>query len=228
MSRLVISDATFKDPIVMGQDSAVFVLPGYNPAPPPPLMIRRGHFDGGTNEWGCKGSLVFDVLFEDCFFTGGTERALDIVRGGNLTFRRCVFSNSGHRPDAHHSWAVQSQCDIGLKAGVRDVLFDHCALGDLLLGDYSIYDQIDRPRTRRITLDTCTSSRGSALPIIVRGRYAEPAIVKNCDVAQFTWPRLLTWFYWRYNRKYGDKRVISPDQFKILPEEIGNVWIRRR
>jgi hypothetical protein len=184
-----------------------------------PLTVRRCVFEGGNCEWAAKGSKGFDATFEDCTFKDGSERAFDQVRGGNLIFKNCKFVNTGARPRIKSRWQVRKECDIGLKAGMRDVTFINCSMNDLYLGDYSIYDQVVRPRTRRVRLVNCVNPNGG--PIIVRGRYANSVNAENTPISEFIWPSLVTAGYWWFNRKMGDKRVLNDQQFVIDAEELG-------
>lgn len=185
-----------------------------------PCLIRNCTIDGSLGDWGLKSSMSFDLVVEDCIIRNGIERALDMVRGGNVTFRRCTFINDGKRPRVTSKWQVQKECDIGLKAGMRDITFEDCTMNDLLLGDYSIYDQIDRPRVRRIRLINCKNMNGG--PIIVRGRYCvtHPILATNTDYDMLVWPKWIVAIYWWYNRKFGDTRKLTPEQAIIAPEEM--------
>lgn len=191
------------------------------------IIIRNCIIDGALGDWGMKGSKAFDATFEDCIFKNGAERALDMVRGGNIIFRRCKFVNdykdsAGTKTRVRVKsafWNLDKFCDIGLKAGIRDVTFEDCEMNDLLLGDYSIYDQIDRPKVRRIKLVNCKNpNRG---PIFIRGRYVEKdgVILQNTNASVFIWPAFITWFYWKYNRKFGDRRPLNEEQRTITEEE---------
>ncbi len=182
-----------------------------------PVIVRRCEIIAGNREWGLKLSRVFDATFEACAFSGGSDRAYDQVRGGSVTFRRSTFSNDGQRPIVTSRFNLGKFCDIGIKAGTRDVTFEDCVMNDLLLGDYSIYDQVARPRTRRITLRHCTNPNGG--PIIVRGRHADSVIAEVSNVSQLVWPSLVTRVYWSYNRHWGDRRIPA-NGFALSAEEL--------
>jgi hypothetical protein len=184
-----------------------------------PITIINCIIDGSQADWGLKLSMSFDTVVEDCVLKDGRERALDMVRGGNVVFRRCKFVNTGVRKRTRSKWVLGKECDIGLKAGMRDVTFEDCEMNDLLLGDYSIYNQIDRPPVRRIKLVNCRNPNGG--PIIIRGRYtvSNPVIAENTQVSMLVWPKIITAIYWWWNRRFGDKRKLSPEQSAITPEE---------
>ena len=178
-----------------------------------PATICNCIIDGSVGDWGLKSAKSFDAIIEDCIIKNGNDRALDMVRGGNIIFRRCKFINDSKdargdktRIRTKSKWSLQKQCDIGLKGGMRDVTFEDCEMNDLLLGDYSIYDQIDRPRIRRIKLVNCINPNGGA--IIIRGRYtiSNPVILENTKADILIWPKWITAIYWKWNRIFGDKR----------------------
>lgn len=186
---------------------------------PRPIVVNDCVIDGGNLEWAGKQSLIFDLTFNRCIFKNGSERAFDMVRGGKVTFNQCKWENSSRKRVTSPIFSLFKQCDLGLKGGVRDIVFNECSLNDVLLGDYSIYDQIDRPKTRRVTFNNCTNPNGGS--IIVRGRYFEEKTIQkiNTKVDAWTWPSFVTSVYWWYNRKFGDKR--KPDGWNvILPQEL--------
>ena len=199
-----------------GTDSfALEVGPGQRPC-----IIRNCVIDAGTGDWALKSSLSFDLLVENCRIIGGAKRALDMVRGGDIYFKDCKFENGNARPRVTSKWWPTMYCDIGLKGGMRDITFENCQMNDLFLGDYTLYDQIDRPRVRRIYLINCTNPNGG--PIIVRGRYCvtNPIIATNTQVDMLVWPKSIVSVYWWYNHKFGDKRALTPEEKIISPEEM--------
>jgi len=177
--------------------------------------------DGQDARWGGKASLTFGLEYKDCTFRNGTARAFDMVRGGNVLFRNCVFENSGVRKIIKSPYDLNEVCDIGIKGGVHDVTFENCVFNDILLGDYSIYDQQDRPKTRRFTFINCKNNKDG--PIVIRGRYFENGSITlvNTEAKIVVWPEFLTKIYWWYNRTFGDKR--KPDGWnKYDPRELDN------
>lgn len=184
-----------------------------------PIDVAGCTIDGQDARWGGKHSLTFDSTYTNCYFKNGTARAFDMVRGGKITFNECKFLNEGTRPVVKSPYFTLSEnCDVGIKGGVHDITFNNCELNDVLLGDYTIYDQQDRPKTRRVTFNNCKNPNGG--PIIVRGRWFEPKGIQkiNTSVNAWTWPSIVTSIYWWYNRKFGDTR--KPDGWNvILPQE---------
>jgi hypothetical protein len=176
--------------------------------------------DGEDARWGGKASLTFNLEYNNCTFQNGTARAFDMVRGGNVVFKNCIFENSV-RDKVKSQYSITELCDIGIKGGVHDVTFENCTFNDILLGDYSIYDQQDRPKTRRFTFINCQNADGG--PIIIRGRYFDKGSITlvGTHAKIFVWPELLTKLYWWYNRTFGDKR--KPDGWdKYDPRELDN------
>lgn len=176
--------------------------------------------DGEDARWGGKASLTFGLEYNNCIFQNGTARAFDMVRGGNVVFKNCTFENSV-RDKVNSPYSLTELCDIGIKGGVHDVTFENCTFNDILLGDYSIYDQQDRPKTRRFTFINCQNEDGGS--IIIRGRYFEKGTITlvGTQAKIFVWPELLTKLYWWYNRTFGDKR--KPDGWNIFdPRELDN------
>ena len=208
----IIDNQVFIKPIQSGKDSYAYVCESDD------MLFTNCAFDGTTGEWGFKTSLHFNLEFRNCIFKNGSERAFDAVRGGVFKFVDCKFKNDNcARSKTSHRFTLSKTCDVGMKAGVRDVSFERCEIDDVLLGDYSIYDQIDRPKTRRISFKDCINPSGG--PIHVRGFHvshqADMLKVENTKLVTFFWPAWCVQLYWWFNRKFGDKRVISPDQFVI-------------
>lgn len=194
-----------------------------------PLVFNRCNFVGGFVHWGCKVTAFFDgamtivpldITFNDCTFSDGISRAYDQVRGGRITFNRCKFTNAGKRKRTTNAYfSLSETCDAGFKAGAFDITFNDCSLNDILLGDWTIYDQIKRPKTRRVTLNNCVNPNGGK--IIVRGRYCDSKsiAVSNTPTSIFVWPSLMTWLYWQYNKRFGDHRTGIAGEFIINPIE---------
>lgn len=161
--------------------------------------------DGQDARWGGKASLTFGLEYNNCTFRNGTARSFDMVRGGNVVFKNCKFENKV-RKIISSPYAVAEQCDIGIKGGVHDVTFENCIFNDILLGDYSIYDQQDRPKARRFTFINCKNVAGG--PIIIRGKHFDKSTLSliNTPAKVWVWPSLLTNLYWMFNRKFGDTR----------------------
>jgi hypothetical protein len=187
---------------------------------PLPVRVNNCIIDGERFRWGSKQSMIFDLEFNNCTFMNGTKRAFDMVRGGKVVFNQCEWrNNEGVRPVVKSPiFTLAEQTDCGIKGGVHDVTFNNCKINDVFLGDYTIYDQQDRPKVRRVTFNDCTNPNGGA--IIVRARWFEGNTIQkiNTPINAWTWPSFVTSIYWWYNRKFGDTR--KPDGWNvILPQE---------
>lgn len=79
----------------------------------------------------------------------GYEDCLDIVRGCNYKIKNFVFHCTGFQ-------------GATIKSSARDILFENVNFkgnpknGYVVLGQYSDYDIIDRPKTKRIIFRNCT------------------------------------------------------------------------
>lgn len=205
----IISDKVFDTP-APGKDQSAYVAVDNQ------TLYTNCVFDGKTADWGFKASLKFDQRFENCTFKNGAERAYDQVRGGNLYFKDCKFENTVRKKTK--GFTLAKTCDIGVKAGVRDVTFENCELNDILIGDYSIYDQQTRPKARRFTFINCKNPNGG--PIWVRGFYVDGTTIskQNTSLSKWLWPSFITSLYFWFCKTFGDKR--KPDGWNIIyPEE---------
>ena len=211
---------------------SVFTLNGNNC----PATFESCTFDGGTVHWGFKSTASLEsngctplvtntVVFNNCTFKDGIERAYDQVRGGNVIFNNCKWVNTGvARKRVTNAFTDLSQmCDAGFKAGVWNVEFNYCQINDVLLGDYTIYDQIVRPKTRGISFNNCTNPNGG--PIFVRGWYADATTIwsKNTNLSTNIHPEAATYAYFQYNIHFGDNRKNIPGEFVITPVEYSAV-----
>lgn len=214
MSRVIIGE-TFLGPLSSndGDNAALAFGPGDSGS-----VIRNCTIDGRAGSWGLKLSHVFNLTFEDCVIKGGAERALDIVRGGAITFTNCRFERGDFRTTTRTPWSTRKTCDIGIKGGARDITFDSCVMNDLLLGDYSIYNQRDCPITRRINL--CNCSNANPWDIVVRGIYSERVSTYRTNVKEMRlWP-VFTSLYFFYCKRFGDTRKLNPDEIVPTAEDL--------
>ena len=193
-----------------GEDLSAYVAVDNN------TLYRNCVFDGGDGDWGYKSSLKFTMRFENCTFKNGKERAYDQVRGGVLYFKDCKFVNDGVRRKSTRL-TLANTCDMGIKAGVRDVIFENCEINDVLIGDYSLYDQQDRPKARRFTFIDCKNPNGG--PIYLRGFWLEDELdIQNTRISTWFWWDIIVNAYWWFNRRFGDTR--KPEGWDIIyPEE---------
>ena len=183
-----------------------------------PIVVDNCLIDAQQARWGGKHSLTFDSTYTDCIFKNGTSRCFDMVSGGKIKFIECKFLNEGTRPVVKSPYfTLAENCDVGIKGGVHDATFQDCILNDILLGDYTIYDQQTRPKARRFTFINCKNKDGG--PIIIRGRYfdGDTLTLTNTPAKAWVWPSIITSVYWWYNRKWGDTR--KPDGWNVILQE---------
>src|SRR5690348_13705854 len=78
-------------------------------------LVSNCVINGADAEWALKISHCFNLTFVNCIVKGGTERAFDMVRGGNVSFINCHFERGDYRTTTHTPWTWQKTCDIGIK-----------------------------------------------------------------------------------------------------------------
>lgn len=183
MPSLSLSDQIFNQ-WVPGIDTAVLGVGSQEPN----STVTRCLIDGNGAEWGLKMPNNVGSTFNACMIRGGKERALDIVRGGNIIFNTCQFATGKDRSPTKSRWSLAKTCDIGIKGGAHDIAFNQCIMTDLLLGDHCIYDNAFRgfvgPKTSGITLTDCVHPAGKNTPIILRVFNADlPKLVNTKAIA---------------------------------------------
>lgn len=188
MPSLILNDQTFTlaSP---GPDQAVLVVGSQEPD----SRITNCVVDASIADWGLKMSGNTGSVFTRCRFTGGKERALDMVQGSNVRFDSCSFYGGTTRVPITSYWCMDKRTDIGIKGGVNGVTFDSCMMSDILLGDHSIYDNPHSfhtgLRTTGISLINCIHPKGVGTPIILRVLNAEPPMITGTNVSILRyWP----------------------------------------
>lgn len=157
-------------------------------------------------EWGLKMPHNVGSTISRTALIGGTDRALDIVRGNGLRFVDCAFSNGHDRSATKSKWAFTKACDIGIKGGAYDIEFSGCTFSDILLGDHCIYDNPKiGPKTRGITLRDCKHPEGK--PIILRILNAEMPTLVNTEAVALVYYRTVVLTYFWIAGKWIDKRT---------------------
>lgn len=111
------------------------------------LIVRNLHIRADASQEALKFSACRFVLVENVILEGGSEDALDIVRGENYVFRNVEFISRGDRA-------------VTIKGGVNGAFFLGCrfagrtSTGALVeFGNWSDYDVLERPRTRNVFFD---------------------------------------------------------------------------
>lgn len=188
-------------------DSYALILGTQEPA----SVITDCHVDGHGASWGLKMPGNVGSVITDTYLSGGSERALDIVKGNAISFKGCTFLAGADRPATKSRWSMAKTCDIGIKGGAFNVSFADCSMTDLLLGDHSIYDNghpwnVGTP-TKGISLVNCTHPAGKSTPIILRVLNAElPMLVNTNAVALKYWGGAVKVYFW-FAGKWIDSRV---------------------
>lgn len=199
----IIADGTIFSATATGRDSSALVIGTQEFG----SRLTRCQVNANGANWGIKMPGNRDSVFEDSTFTGGTERALDAVRGGNLTWNRCKFSaGSDRRVTPTRFWPFKT-CDIGLKGGLTGFAFNDCEFADMLLGDFSIYNE-DRnlPKTSGGVLTNCVHPKGAHVPIIIRCLAADVPRLVNTNAVILVVPELFVKAYFWECCHFGDTR----------------------
>ena len=204
----IIEDQIFDQLTTAGKDTFAYLAIDDN------TLYINCTFDGAFGEWSFKGSLKFNLRFENCTFKNGAERAFDMVRGGNISFKNCKWANdNGARKRTSGRFTLAKTCDLGMKAGLHDVTFEDCEINDVLMGDYAIHT--GRPPTRRFKFINCKNPNGG--PIFVRGFDTDRNLtLENTEVSTWFWWPIAVKIYFTFCRLFGDKRPGQP----IDPREL--------
>ena len=193
MPSIIANDQVFET-WTPGTDTAVLTIGTQEPN----SLLSNCTINARGAEWGLKMPGNLNSIFNNCRIHGGTERALDIVRGSGARFIDCQFSAYNDRKPTRSKWAFTKACDIGIKGGASDIQFTHCVMTDLLLGDHCIYDHpVISPKVKGIVLTDCQHSAGRNVPIILRVLNAEmPKLVNTNAVALVYWRSAVSLYFW--------------------------------
>lgn len=167
----------------------------------PDSRVNECNFDGLALRWGLKMPGNIGTVFEDCRFTGSAGRAVDMVKGSNVVFRRCTFLPCPARKPTTSKWSLAKTCDIGAKGGVQVTLQD-CVLQDILIGDHTIYDNPNLGPKANVTMTNCRRLDGG--PVIARIFNGE-LHTDRADILH--WPLWVTKLYFWYENHFGDTRT---------------------
>ena len=204
MPSQILTDQIFETPIQSGKETYSLILGTQEPD----SIVTRCTVNAKGGGWGLKMPGNTGSRFYGCYFTGGKERALDVVQGGNLRFEDCAFAHGPERKPVKTRWSLRKTCDIGIKGGAFDIRFDRCTMTDLLLGDHSIYDNPGiGAKTRGIVLTNCVHPGGRDVPIIIRAYNADlPQLVYTNAVAlKWCGPVVIVYFW--VAGKWIDSRI---------------------
>lgn len=183
------------------------------------LEIDRCEINGAGGSEGLKLSFCHDVVVKNSTILGGYEDCVDIVRGSNILFRNCKFISQG---SAQH---------ITIKGGVKDVRFEGCKFINpfekwingacIDLGNWTDYDDVDRPKTRNISIEDCRI-QNMKFKALYRRIFSETPIVKNSDGFGIRVPGLFVKIFWHLQRKgkLGPRRRFPESWLKVYDIEL--------
>lgn len=193
MPSLILANQTF-DTWTPARDTAVLTIGSQEPD----SIVTNCTIVANGAEWGLKMPGNFRSVFDRCSFTGGKERALDIVKGEGSQFTDCQFSAGKDRKPIKSKWSFNETCDIGIKGGASNIRFTRCVMTDLLLGDHCIYDNPGvGPKTSGIILTDCVHPAGKNTPIVLRVLNADmPKLVNTNAVALVYWRSAVSLYFW--------------------------------
>jgi hypothetical protein len=192
---------------IKGDTSRLAFSKAYN------ILIRNCHIDAGALREALKFSFSQNVIVENCTLVGGSEDALDIVRGNNYYFRNVKFIANGRQAAT-------------IKSAVSNVYFLNCKfLGNpstgeyIQLGNWSDYDYIPDKKTTNIFIDSKTvfEQAGKKVNIrkikAVRKLFAD-YVVMNAPYKIYRYHPLLIKIYFEIKRKttgkkYSDHRMLE-------------------
>lgn len=204
MSTVNYLSQTFGTPVNDGSDSYALLMDQTQSG----STISKCTITGNGAEWGLKLPDVTSVTVTDTTLIGGTERALDIVRGGNHAFVRCTFGPGADRPATSTVWSMAKTCDAGIKGDATGVAFNTCTMTDLLVGDYSIYDHdTTLAPVSGITLTDCVHPKGPATPILIRCLNGDKPTLIRTNAKILKVPGFIVAIYFWYCRHFGDTRT---------------------
>lgn len=178
------------------------------------LLIDSCTIDGSGVAEGLKLSFCNDVTVKNCEIIGGYEDCVDMVRGRNISFENCVFISQGTKQH------------ITAKGGIKNLSFKNCIFENdfkyffdgacIDLGNWTDYDDIDRPMNRNISIEAC-KMKNISNKILYRRLYSETPEVINSDGIGFRVPRIFVGLFWLGQRKewLGKRRRFPKEWLKI-------------
>jgi len=184
------------------------------------IEIDSCTIDGGGASEGLKLSFCRNVVVRNSQIMGGSEDCVDIVRGENITFDNCTFFAN-----------TDTKQHITCKGGAKNITFKNCKfIGSFKnwwdgacidLGNWTDYDDVDRPKVRNVQIINCTLQDVSC-PILYRRLYAETPTVKNTKGFKFKVPNLFVSIFWFLQRKgwVGKRRKFPDNWLKIYDFEL--------
>lgn len=173
-------------------------------------------FDANGASEALKLSRHWDIEVWGGKIIGGVEDGVDIVRGGNITFRNVLFEQ-----------VPGQQQDVTCKGSARNIGFHDCVgLKKLVFGQYTKYDlkafypdghekkaaltSYARPPTRDIVIARCGDP-------VVETWHSE---VPSGAFRRAFWPHHIALLYFFLRSKFPEKLPPAPSEFYLYPEEL--------
>ena len=184
------------------------------------LTIDSCTIDGGGASEGLKLSFCRDVTVRDCQIMGGNEDCVDIVRGENITFDNCTFFAN-----------EDTKQHVTCKGGVKNITFKNCKFvgsfqnwwdgACIDLGNWTDYDDVDRPPVRNIKIINCTM-QDVGCGILYRRLYSETPQVTNSRGFKFKVPKIFVKMFWFLQRKgmIGGRRRFPEEWLTVYDFEL--------
>lgn len=158
------------------------------------VHILNCEIDGRGCAEGLKISFGYNITVEDCIIHGGYEDCVDIVRGANITFKNCKFIS------------YNTKQHMTIKGGCKNITIDNCEFvndfskwydGAIIdIGNYSIYDQVKRPKVRHVTIKNCRLTNIKT-KILSRVLYGNKPTVQNTKGFIFKIPSFITSIFFK-------------------------------
>jgi len=161
------------------------------------LIIEDCTLEANIVEEALKFTHCNYVWVRDCTLIGGSEDALDIVKGANYLFENVRFVSRGARA-------------VTIKGGAENIHFTGCTFSGtarggafLEIGDWTDYDQYQIRPTRRVWIDDTNTFESPHVPVnrgSLRRRLTRPSI--------------------RPVRAYYAEDLLLPPQSEVLPPSL--------
>lgn len=173
------------------------------------IIVRDCEIDGRGCAEGLKISFGYNVKVENCIIHGGYEDCVDIVRGANISFKKCKFISYNTK---HH---------FTIKGGCKNITIDDCEFvndfnkwydGAILdIGNYGDYDQYPRPKVRHVDVKNCRLTN-IKFKMLSRVLYGHKPNVQNTKGFIFKVPSFITSIFFKLRNagKLGKVKEVSP------------------
>jgi hypothetical protein len=158
------------------------------------IHIRDCEIDGRGCAEGLKISFGHNIRVENCVIYGGYEDCVDIVRGANITFINCKFIS------------VYTKQHLTIKGGCKNITIEDCEFvndftkwydGALVdIGNYTIYDQVQRPKVRHVTIRDCRLTNIKH-KLLTRVLYGDVPNIYNTKGYVFKVPNFITKIFFK-------------------------------